>query len=174
MKRALLPALVLAWALPALAQDAVPPHLAGVWATADSLSAGTTEQTEMHLQADGFGLLIGSSAPLLIASGPDKGKPGMRVTMGIPFRSALDGTGLKVVPFNPGYRQDKGSTGVCRYQQADATLDCIVDGRKSFIMRRRSASLDAQTLQIIDDMKTALRAYAGKAAALSPPPVPGP
>lgn len=173
MKRALL-ALAAACALPALADDIVPAHLTGVWGTAASLFEGTTEQAEMHLQADGFGLLIGSSPPSTISSGPDKGKPGPRVTMGVPFRSGLDGATLTIVPFNPGYRQDRGPSVICRYQEAEATLHCNVDDRKSWIMKRRSAALDTQTLQMIDEMKTSLRAYAGKAGALLPAPAPRP
>lgn len=173
MKRVLL-ALVAACALPALADDLVPSHLTGMWGTADSLFAGTTEQAEIYLQADGFGLLAGSSAPSTITSGPDKRKPGPRVTLGVPFRSGLDGATLTIVPFNPGYRKDRGPSVICRYQEADATLHCNVDDKKSWIMKQRSAALDPQTLQMIDEMKTALRAYAGKAGALLPAPTPRP
>ncbi|MCC2958124.1 hypothetical protein LK542_21095 [Massilia sp. IC2-477] len=167
--KSLLLAMVAAWASPALADSVVPHYLGGVWATADSLFAGTTEQAELYLREDGFGLLIGSSAPATITSGPDKGKPGPRATLGMPFRSRLEGATLTIAPFNPGYRQDRGPMLICHYQEPDATLHCTAD-KKSWIMRRRSDTLDTTTAEMIEGFQIALRAYAGKASALLPAP----
>lgn len=166
--RALMLAFVAACTSPALADDTIPARLAGVWGTAESLFSGSTEQMEIHLQPDGFGLLAGSSPPSTIISGPDKGKPGPRVAMGVPFRATLDGTAMTVAPFNPGNWQDKGPALICRYEAPDNTLHCTVDDKKTFIMKRRSASLDPQTIAGIEEMKIALRAYAGKASAIRP------
>ena len=170
MKGALLLALAAACPLPAMADDVIPSHLTGVWGTAESLFAGTTAQAELYLEGDGFGLIAGSSPPSTINAGPVKGKPGRRVTMGVPLRATLEGVTLTAQPFNPGNPQDTGPAVSCRYEAAGPTLRCTAPDRSEWIMKRRSASLDPNIVRTIDDMRIALRAYAGKAGAIRPAP----
>ena len=170
MKRALLLALAVACQLPALADEVLPSQLTGVWGTAESLLAGTTEQAELYLYEDGFGLIIGSSAPPTISSGPDKGKPGPRITMGIPMRATFEGTTLTGRLFNPHDPRDTGPTLSCRHEASSAELHCAVPGQKGMVMKRRSSSLDPEIVRMIDEMRIALRSHAGKAGALRPAP----
>jgi hypothetical protein len=170
MKRALVLALAAACRLPAMADELIPSQLTGVWGSAESLFAGTTAQAELYLYADGFGLMIGSSAPSVISSGPDKGKPGMRITMGVPLRAKFDGATLTGQYFNPNNPQDTGPTLSCRYEETGPALHCTGLDKSTMIMKRRSSSLAPDIVQKIDEMRIALRAYAGKASALPPAP----
>jgi len=167
-------ALARAWSLPVMAGETMPAHLTGVWGTAESLDAGTTAQAELYLEADGFGLLIGSSPPGVFTAGPDKGKPVGRITMGLPFRARLEEGTLVVLPFNPGNPDDTGPTTRCRYQAMDAVLHCTTPGHGTLLLKRRSAPMDANMAGLIDEMRIALRAHAGKASALRPAPAPAP
>lgn len=170
MKRALALALAAACQFPAMAEEVIPAQLTGVWGTAESLFAGTTAQTELYLYADGFGLMIGASAPAVISSGPDKGKPGMRITMGIPLWAKFDGTTLTGQLFNPGNPQDAGPTLSCRYEETGPALRCTAPDGSASVMKRRSSSLDPEIVKKIDEMRIALRAQAGKPSALPPAP----
>ncbi len=170
MRRALLLALAAACALPALADERIPSRLTGVWGSDDPLFAEGPIQGEFHLQEDGFGVLIGASPPMIQNSGPNKGQPGPRITMGIPFRARLEGETLTILPFNPGNPNDKGPTLECRYEEGGLTLRCAMPDRSALLMKRRSATLDPRMTEAIDGMRIALRAYAGKASALRPAP----
>lgn len=170
MKRALALALAAACQFPAMAEEVIPSQLTGVWGTAESLFAGTTGQLELYLYADGFGLMIGSSAPSVISSGPDKGKPGMRITMGIPLWAKFDGATLTGQLFNPSNPQDTAPPLSCRYEETGPALRCTTPDGRASVMKRRSSSLNPEIVQMIDEMRIALRAYAGKASALRPAP----
>jgi len=171
LKRACALALAAACTLPALADDLIPTHLTGVWGTAESLYAGTTAQSELHVQADGFGVLAGSTAPLIETAGPNKGKPAGRVVLGVPFRARLEGETLVVQPFNPDNPRDTGPSLRCRYEGAGPALHCTGEGKETPNMKRLSASLDPRVAEGIQEMSVKLRAYAGKASALRPTPV---
>jgi len=161
-------ALTATCALPGMAQDPVPRQLTGIWGTAESLFVGTTEQAELHLYADGFGLLIGSSAPSTISAGPDKGKPGPRVTMGIPLRARFEGATLTSQFFDPNQLKDIGPPFHCQYREQE--LHCTAIDGKPMHMKRRSTAPDPEMLRRIDEMRIALRSYTGKSSA--PPPTP--
>ncbi|SFC62697.1 hypothetical protein [Massilia yuzhufengensis] len=173
-KRAILFALA-AWQLSATAADVIPAHLVGVWGTAESLYAGTTAQAELYLQADGTGMLVGSSAPALHATGADKGKPDptMRVVLGVPLRATLEGDVLSAQPFGmPGDRMPPPEEirVACRYDGASATLACKGPKPPDMLMKRRSATLPAEAVKAISDVFIAAAAYAGKAGAIRPAP----
>ncbi len=170
MKRALLLVLAAACQLPAMAGDVIPPQLAGVWGTAESLFAGTTAQAELYLYPDGFGLMIGSSAPSTMTAGPDKGQPGPRVTMGVPMRASFEGATLTGRYFDPNKLEDYGMELNCRYDEAGPTLHCTSPDGSVQVMKRRGASLDPEIVKMIDAMRIALRDYVGKPNA--PPPAP--
>lgn len=171
MKRALL-ALAAACSLPALAlaDDIIPPHLTGVWGTADSLYAGTTGQTELHLQANGFGVVAGSSAPLLETAGANKGQSLGRIVLGVPFRARIDAGALAIQPFNPDNPRDSGPPMRCTYDAAGPALRCTSDGKEMPAMKRLGTTLDPRTVEGIEEMSIRLRAHAGKASALRPAP----
>jgi hypothetical protein len=169
VKRALLLGLAVAWQLTAHAADVIPAHLTGVWGTAESLYAGTTGQSELHLQADGFGVLVGSSASPTLSSGPDKGKPGPRVVMGFPVRATWDGDIVTVAVFMPGEKNIPGPL-PCRHEASGATLTCTMPDRGESVMKRRSTTLPVDSVKLLKEMQAWLALEAGKAGGLPQAP----
>ena len=149
MPGALLLMLAAAMPLPADAAGQLPPWLAGSWGTAESLHAGSTGQTELYLEADGFGVMGASSAPARRLGGAEAGKPDARAIIGLPVRATFDGSTLVIRPFLPPGRQ-AGQDIVCRYDAAGPSLACVdVEGS----MRRRSDTVPAEAGAIIEALR---------------------
>jgi hypothetical protein len=173
LKPALLLALAAACPSSALADAVVPAHLAGVWGTAESLYAGTTAQSELHLLANGTGIMAGSSPPMSYTAGPDKGKidPTMRAVLGFALRASVDGDRVVlqlVAPPEANGPTPEEARFACRYQAGGPTLACSVKGRPDIVMKRRSDSVDDKTAEMIGDALIQASAYAGKASAVRP------
>lgn len=154
MKRLIPLALAIAWHLTALAADTLPTHVAGSWGTADSLHAGTTEQTVMYLQADGYGLMAGSTPP---ATGTDgNGNAGPRAIVGFPVRAALDGTTLRLLPVLPkGTPADLAASAVmiCRYDAAAPSFTCTGPDKVPMVLHRLGATLPPEAATTIAGLK---------------------
>lgn len=138
------------------AADAVPPHLVGSWGTAESLHAGTTGQSELHLDVDGLGIMAGSTAPAVRADGKDDGKPGPRAIIGFPVRAAWDGDALTVRPDYPGKdgaKLDPRLAFLCRHAPAEPTLTCTGPDGIARVMKRRSETLQADSAKAIEDFR---------------------
>ncbi|MGH8856155.1 MAG: hypothetical protein ACREWI_17970 [Telluria sp.] len=171
LRQLVLLALATAWAMPAAAQDVIPSHLTGVWCTAESLFAGADAQQELQLQADGFGMLVGSSKPHIRTDGkPHEGTP-PRVVMGFPLRATLDGNALTAQMFLPPGAsvspRDKGPTPeqmkvACSYEAQGETLTCVGMDRVQMVMKRRSETLPAQTVDILKKIQSQLAGGAGR------------
>jgi hypothetical protein len=150
VKRLIPLALAIAWHLAAHAADTLPAHVAGSWGTADSLHAGATEQTVMYLQADGFGLMGGSSPP---ARGAD-GAP--RAIAGFPVRAALEGDTLRLRPALPkGAPADLAASVVmtCRYDAAAPSFTCTGPDKVPIVLRRLGATLPPEAATAIAGLK---------------------
>jgi hypothetical protein len=161
MKRALLLVSAMLSALPAMAADPIPAHLAGAWGTAESLYSGTVGQFELLLLADGFGTFTASTPPRTHNDGPDKGKrvDNARVVMGLPLRAAFEGDTLKVQPFVPSRLVRAGDNGptpeqmafTCRYEAQGPSLRCSGVGpeRIELVMKRYLESVPAETVEML-------------------------
>lgn len=150
-------ALTLALHLSAHAADVLPDHVTGSWSTA-APGDGDVKQTAMHLQADGYGLLIGS-VPAQRIAGADDGKPLPHVVIGFPVRATLNGDTLRLQPFLPkGAPADQAALAArasmtCRYDAPDATFMCLGPDNTPFVLRREAATLAPETAGAIAAMK---------------------
>ena len=159
MKR-LIPLLVaVAWQVSAHAADPLPAHVAGSWGTAESLQAGDTAQTVLYLQADGYGLMAGSTPPARRMDGVDDGKPGPRAVIGFPLRATLDGATLHLRPFLPqGAPADQAAKVAhidmtCRYDAGTPSITCKGLDKASFVLRRLDATLPPEATSTIAGLK---------------------
>lgn len=170
MKRALLLGVAAAWQLSARAADAIPPHLTGVWSTAESLYGGTTGQSELYLLADGRGVIAFSSKPGVHSTGPDKGKPApnMRVILGSLLRAAVDGDTLILRPFGTArdrVPEPERITISCRHEASGPALACDTPGEPGTLMKRRSETVPQEMAGMIAGGFAEADAHDGKASA---------
>lgn len=159
MKHAITLALAIAWHLPLHAADTLPAQLAGIWGTAESLYTGTTAQSALQLEPDGFGILAGSSPP---ATGVDGGKQPPRAIIGFPVRATLLDDTLTLRAYWPGKIDDAQAarmTLTCRYEKAVPALTCTGPDKVAIVMRRLAATVDAEAATMI----AAVRAQAAQA-----------
>jgi len=159
MKRTFALALAIAWHLAAHAADLIPADVAGSWGTAASLDAGDTEQSVLHLQADGYGMMAGSTPPAKRMDGVDDGKPGPRAVIGFPVRATLDGDTLQLRPFLPrGAPAEQAAQAArvvltCRHDAAGLTLACTVPDGKTLILHRLGAALPPEAKEMLTALK---------------------
>jgi len=145
--------------LAAHAADTLPAHAAGSWGTAASLQAGDTAQTVMYLQADGYGLLAGSTPPARRMDGADDGKPAPRAIIGFPLRAALDGDTLQLRPFSPqGAPADQAAqvasiVMTCRYDASAPSFTCTGPDKTPIVLRRLGATLPPEAAATIAALK---------------------
>lgn len=175
MKRGLLLGAALAWQLSAHAADTIPAHLAGVWSTAESLYAGTTEQSELYLLADGTGVIAFSSKPATHTAGPDKGKPApnMRIIMGSLLHAVADGDELVLKPFGAPRDRIPRSDRVpisCHLEASGPSLVCSRPGEPGMVMKRRSETVPQEMARMIAGGFAEAAAHDSKASALPPAP----
>jgi hypothetical protein len=159
MKRILPLALAFALHLSVHAADIIPADVAGSWGTAASLDAGDTEQSVLHLQADGYGMMAGSTPPAKRMDGVDDGKPGPRAVIGFPVRATLDGDTLQLRPFLPrGAPAEQAAQAAravfnCRHDAAGLTLACTVPDGKPLVLHRLGATLPPEAAAMIAALK---------------------
>ncbi len=137
----------------AAADGALPAHMTGVWATAESLYAGTASQSEMHLQEDGFGMFAGSSAALPLADGVEDGAPAPRAVIGFLFSSTLDGTTLTLSPRVPANRQAAPPALSCRYEEEGPKMICTGPDGRPIAMSRRSKTVPPEAMRMIATLR---------------------
>jgi hypothetical protein len=159
MKRTLALALAIAWHMAVHAADLIPADVAGSWATAASPDAGNMEQSVMYLQADGYGMMAGSTPPAQRMDGVDDGTPGPRAVIGFPVRATLDGATLQLRPFLPrSVPADQAAQAArvvftCRHDAAGPTLACTVPDGKPFVLHRLGATLPPEAAAMIAVLK---------------------
>lgn len=144
------------WRPSVQAAAGLPAHLAGSWGTAESLYAGSAGQTDMHLAADGFGFMAGSTSPARRADGKDDGMPAPRAVIGFPVQAEWDGTTLSArVQMPEGVSSEKAVRLVftCRYHEAGPALDCTAPDGRPMLMKRLSAAVAADAKKGIGDFR---------------------
>jgi len=158
MKRLIPLLLACACHLSAHAADALPADVAGSWGTAESLQTGDAAQTVVYLQADGYGLIAGST-PAKRMDGVDDGKPAPRAVIGFPVRAALDGATLQLRPFAPnGASADDAAklaaiVMTCRYDAAAPSFTCTGPDKTPFVLNRVGATLPPEATSALAGLK---------------------
>lgn len=143
----------------AAAAPVFPEHLTGTWATAESLFSGTEAQAEVHLAADGFGIMAGSTPAPVRLDGVKDDKPAPRGIVGFPLRAEMDGARLKLqLLMPPGQRMKAASqvVVVCTYKPDPATLTCLPPSGAALVMYRRSVSVEPEAALQIEQLRQAL------------------
>jgi len=143
----------------AAAAPAFPEYLTGTWATAESLFAGTEAQTELHLAADGFGIMVGSTSAPVRSDGVKDGKPAPRGIAGFPLQAEQDGPRLKLqilIPQAERLKPVPQVVVVCSYKPEPATLDCLPPSGQPIVMQRRSVALEPEAALQIEQLRQAL------------------
>lgn len=124
--------------LAAHAADTLPARVAGSWGSA---------QTVMYLQADGDGLMAGSTSS---AAGMDDNA---RPIIGFPVRATLDGDTLLLRPILPKSAQVEDVVMTCRYDAAAPTFTCTGPDKTPFVLHRLGATLPAEATSTIAGLK---------------------
>ncbi|MDY0962992.1 hypothetical protein [Massilia sp. CFBP9026] len=156
-KRTVLLACMLAWHAAVAAADVLPAKLTGTWGTAESLYEGKAGQSQMHLDADGYGVVVGSTSPPQRIDGKGDAGPEVRAIAGFPLHATLDGTTLtaRMVALDPKDAEEARSTlTTCRYDEAGPTLTCVGPGRKSVVMRRYSETVPAEVARTLEQVRS--------------------
>lgn len=153
MRTILLAAALMAWG-GAHAADAIPPHLTGVWGTSPSLFEGDSPrgESQLHLDADGLGLMAGSTPPPHRLDGqPEEGRP-PRAIIGFLVRARVDGDVLTAQAFLPDNAQADMTKNIritCRYAAAGPTLNCPGPDGVPIVMRRYAQTLPADSVKTL-------------------------
>ena len=139
--------------------DASPSRLIGTWASAESLYAGDTGQSELYLESDGFGIMVGSTKPAMLVDGSASTHPGPRAIIGFPIRASLDGDAITLVPTILDKKNGNGPAfGIaCRYEEDVPALVCATP-EGLLTLKRRSENLSAEVVQTITQLRASLPA----------------
>jgi len=148
-----------AWSSVVHAADTLPDRLAGSWGTSASLFDGDTAQSLLHLAADGYGVMAGSSAPAKpLLDHPDGGHA-PRAVIGFPVRATLDGDTLTLQPFAmPGAPAEEAAKAArialaCRYESPGPTLTCMGPDGTTIAMRRLGTTLAPDVAAVIESVR---------------------
>ncbi len=150
-------ACMLAWHGAATAADVLPTHLTGSWGTAESLYDGESGQSQMHLDADGYGAMVGSTSRPQRIDGKDDAGPEVRAIIGFPVRATLDGATLtvRVVALDPKDAERARRAGTtCRYDAVGPTLTCSWPGREPVVMKRLNETVPAEIARMLEQVRT--------------------
>ena len=157
---AVLLVLAACWHLATSAADRLPSYLTGTWGTAESLYVGETGQAEVHLAADGVGVVAGSTPPPQRISGVDDGKQPPRAIIGFPVRATLDGASLTLRPIaiDPRHAADAAQGVItCNVDTAGLTLNCVGPSGPAMVLRRRSAVIDEEAARMLAQLRPLLQ-----------------
>jgi len=159
-KRMVLFACALGWHALGCAADVLPAHLTGTWGTAESLYAGETGQSQMHLDADGYGVMVGSTQAPQRIDGKDGEGSEVRAIIGFPLRATLDGRTLmaRVVALDPkDAEKARRAETTCHYEAAGPTLTCTGPGRKPVVMKRYSETVPTEIARTLEQVRSVAR-----------------
>lgn len=159
-KRIALLACMLAWHAAVAASDVLPVHLTGTWGTAASLHEGDAGQSQLHLDADGYGVMVGSTPRPTRIDGKDHEGPQVRAVIGFPLRATLDGTTLtaRVVALDPKDAEKARRIEItCRHEATSPTLTCRGPGREPVVMRRFSETVPAEVARTLEQVRSVVR-----------------
>lgn len=140
------------------AADVLPAHLTGTWGTAESLYDGKFGQSQIHLDADGYGVMVGSTPSPHRLDGKVEEEQEVRAIIGFPLRATLDGTTLtaRVVVLDPkDAEKARRAETTCRYEAAGPTLTCAGPRRKPLVMKRYSETVPAEIARTLEQMRSA-------------------
>ncbi|WP_139236531.1 hypothetical protein [Rugamonas rubra] len=146
--------------LAASAADVLPDYLIGTWGTGSSLYDGASQQAEIYLLADGFGMMAGSTAAARRMDGIDDGKPGPRAIIGFPVQATLDRNSLSVRRLLPKEQQGSKKDGMgisCQYESEGPKLACAGPDGVSMMMTRRSESVAKEIVLNIAEIRTSFQ-----------------
>lgn len=132
-----------------------PPHLLGIWSTAESLFSGDTEQSQLYIAADGLGLIVGSSKPPQRMDGTPLGQ-NARVVLGFPLRVAVTGDTLtaRLIIDDPREAHEvERSKIICHYEVAGPALRCVMPLGPPVRMIRRSAALHEESEDMLAETR---------------------
>jgi hypothetical protein len=152
MKLAITLTLAIAWHMNVCAADALPDALIGAWSTSTAPAHDLDEHNDIQLEADGFGIAIGSSKAAQVAGGTGGAGQTARVILGFPFRATLDGDKLTLRAYWPGKideAQAAHMTIVCRYDMAAPVLTCTLPNGVTAVMRQRPDMVNAESAKMI-------------------------
>lgn len=136
-------------------------QLVGTWATADSLFAGTEAQAELHLTADGFGIMAGSTPAPVRSDGVGDEKLAPRGIVGYSLQAQMDGVRIKLQILQPQGKRLMPVAGLamfCSYQPSPATLNCLLPSGRGLMLPRRSVSVSLEAALQIDQLRQSLQA----------------
>jgi hypothetical protein len=151
MKRVITLTLAVAWHLAAHA-DTLPAWLTGTWSTSSTPAHDLDAHNDVHLEADGFGIAVGSTKAVQVPdSAGTTGQTG-RVVLGFPVRAAIDGDTLTLTPIVPGEMAAR-MTLSCRYDAAAPALTCTGPDGVSFHMRRLNDTVDTEVAKMIANFR---------------------
>jgi len=159
MRKNLVMLLAALWQLPSIAADRIPDGLTGSWGTAESLHAGGTGQTEMHLLTDGFGVLAGSTPPAQENGGApaDPAAHAPRAIIGFPFQATLQDGELILRPLVPNAGQSLMANDMalsCHYDSTAPSITCQGPDGVPMVLARRSKTVPAEVLKLIDRLRS--------------------
>jgi len=156
-RRTVLLACMLSWHAAVAAADVLPAHLTGSWGTAESLYDGESGQSQMHLDADGYGVMVGSTPRPQRIDGKNDAGPEVHAVIGFPLRATLDGTTLtaRVVALDPkDAEKARRAETTCRYEAMGPTLTCSGPGRKPVVMKRLSETVPAEIARTLQQVRS--------------------
>lgn len=136
------------------AAEPLPDNMVGTWGTGASLFEGDSKQVEMYLDADGLGMIAGSTSPMRRADGGANPTPLPRAIIGLPIHVTLNGKALIAHPFIPDDTFNAKKLARlsidCEYQAPEQTLTCIaLPDKAPFVLKWRSASLPADISKML-------------------------
>jgi hypothetical protein len=146
--------LVLAVSWPALASTAgpLPPQITGTWGMEKTPDMHGTKHVDMYLEANGSGMLVGSTIHTKHINGTDDEKSGPQSFISMPIETALQGDTLTTRPFDSSGRYAEEvarMTLTCHYEASGPTLRCA-DRRGVIIsMQRRSETITADVAEML-------------------------
>ena len=163
LKRTALLSLAVLFSSAAMAGEALPSYLTGSWGTAESLWAGTTQQVQMHFQADGSGIMTGSSSAPRRVGGVEDGSTPPRAIAGFPFESKMDGDVLMVRPGWPGMEvamAKKKIVFLCRHEAAGPVLRCNGPDGQPIVMTWHIETIPEEVVKEIAKYKSPASSHA--------------
>lgn len=157
-------AATIASSMPVRAADALPDALAGTWSTVPASSDPQVARTDLFLDTDGLGVLVGSM-PGVRKDGVDDGKPVPRAVVGMPVNATLAGDMLTLGVFLPpggSAEQASKAAGIkiaCRHAAQDnaaaATLTCTGPSLKdSLVFLHHEATIDPEVAHMIASLRS--------------------
>lgn len=132
------------------------PALTGTWSSLSTPFGHGTKKIDLYLEADGTGMLIGSTTSRHTNAGADKALAPDAI-LGMRISATLDGDILTTRPSAPtggNVRAVADMTLKCKYDAPGSTLQCTDPQGVTINLQRSSASMTADVAQILAIMQS--------------------